>query len=92
MGETAGGIGHSRRVMPGAVRMEKIYDLYGDQAPFSAGHTAKRTFGGAFSGSLPDFLATFLGNFTISDKEEDEIREIIDQYARKHADDGEDDR
>lgn len=46
----------------------------------------------AFSGSLPDFLATFLGNFTISEKEENEIREIIDQYARKHADDGEDDR
>ncbi len=46
----------------------------------------------AFSGSLPDFLATFLGNFIISDKEEGEIREIIDQYARKHADDRNNDR
>ena len=46
----------------------------------------------AFSGSLPDFLAAFLGNCTISEKEEEEIREIIDQYARKHADDGDKDK
>ncbi len=40
----------------------------------------------AFSGSLPDFLATFLDNFTISEKEEEEIRDIIDDYTKKHAD------
>lgn len=42
----------------------------------------------AFNGSLPDFLATFLGNFTISEKEEAEIRDIIDDYTKKHADSG----
>jgi len=35
----------------------------------------------AFCGSLPDFLATFLGNCEISEDEEKAIREIIEQYG-----------
>ncbi len=42
----------------------------------------------AFSGSLPDFLAAFFGNSTISEKEEAEIRDIIDNYTKKDAGSG----
>jgi len=34
-----------------------------------------------FEGSLPQFLVSFLGNRTISEKEARELREIIDRYA-----------
>ena len=37
----------------------------------------------AFSGSRPDFLAAFRGNFGISEEEEREIREIIDRHSSR---------
>ncbi len=36
-----------------------------------------------FEGSLPQFLTSFLGGRTISEKEAREIREIIDRYSKK---------
>lgn len=35
-----------------------------------------------FEGSLPQFLVSFLGNRTLSEKEAAEIRKIIDRYAK----------
>ena len=37
----------------------------------------ERTFGG----SLPKFLAAFLGNRTISEEEAEEIRQLIDSHS-----------
>ena len=34
----------------------------------------------AFDGSLPSFLAHFMGGLTISDEEADELKAIIDRY------------
>ena len=39
----------------------------------------ERTFGG----SLPSFIAAFLSGKKISDKEADEIRQMIDEYQNK---------
>ncbi len=39
-----------------------------------------------FEGSLPQFLVSFLGNRTLSEKEAAEIRKIIDQYAKRGKD------
>lgn len=36
-----------------------------------------------FEGSLPQFLVSFLGNRTLSEKEARELREIIDRYANQ---------
>ena len=34
----------------------------------------------AFDGSLPSFLAHFMGGRTISDEEADELKAVIDRY------------
>ncbi len=36
-----------------------------------------------FGGSLPRFLVAFLGDKTISDKEADELKNLIDQYRKE---------
>jgi BlaI family transcriptional regulator, penicillinase repressor len=38
-----------------------------------------------FAGSLPQFLAAFLGNRTISDSEADEIKRLIDAHQERPA-------
>ena len=38
-----------------------------------------------FEGSLPSFLAHFMGGRTISDAEADELKAIIDRYREGHA-------
>lgn len=39
-----------------------------------------------FEGSLPQFLVSFLGNRSLSEKEAMELREIIDRYAKQGED------
>ncbi len=38
----------------------------------------------AFEGSLPSFLTHFMGGRTISDREADELKAIIDRYREGH--------
>lgn len=41
---------------------------------------SERLVSKAFGGSLPSFLASFLGNRSLSDKEADELIDLIDRY------------
>ena len=36
-----------------------------------------------FNGSLPQFIASFLGNGSLSDDEAEQIKQIIDRYRRR---------
>ncbi len=37
----------------------------------------------SFGGSLPRFITAFLGNGSLSEKEANEIKELIDRYKMK---------
>lgn len=39
----------------------------------------------SFDGSLPSFLAHFMGGKTISDEEADELKAVIDRYREGNA-------
>lgn len=43
---------------------------------YESGHIVER----AFEGSLPQFLVSFLGNRTISEKEAEELKRLIDAH------------
>ena len=43
-------------------------------------YESERIVSKSFGGSLPSFLAAFLGDRTLSDKEADELKELIDKY------------
>lgn len=44
---------------------------------------SRRFINKIFDGSLPKFIAAFLGNEKISDNEAEQIKQIIDEYRRR---------
>lgn len=47
-------------------------------------HASKDVVERTFDGSLPKFVAAFLGGQSISPAEADEIRALLDRYAEEH--------
>ncbi len=51
------------------------------------GHQGRQLVDGAFAGSLPKFLAAFIGNGKLNRKQAEEIRRMIDEYQEEEGED-----